>query len=72
MKGTRQRGRWREEDDQIAEDLAASEKDRAENVMIVDLLRNDLGRLAVPGSVHVPRLFEIERYPTRLANDFDG
>lgn len=64
MKGTRRRGRWREEDDRIAAELAASEKDRAENVMIVDLLRNDLGRLAQPGSVHVPRLFEIERYPT--------
>ena len=64
MKGTRRRGRWREEDDQVAAELAASEKDRAENVMIVDLLRNDLGRLAQPGSVRVSRLFEIERYPT--------
>ena len=64
MKGTRRRGRWREEDDKIAAELRASEKDRAENVMIVDLLRNDLGRLALPGSVQVPRLFEIERYPT--------
>ncbi len=64
MKGTRQRGRWREEDDRIAAELRASEKDRAENVMIVDLLRNDLGRLALPGSVRVPSLFEIERYPT--------
>lgn len=64
MKGTRPRGRWREEDDRIAAGLKASEKDRAENVMIVDLLRNDLGRLALPGTVHVPRLFETERYPT--------
>lgn len=64
MKGTRRRGRWREEDEELAAELAASEKDRAENVMIVDLLRNDLGRLARPGSVHVPRLFEIERYLT--------
>jgi len=64
MKGTRRRGRWHEEDDRIAAELRASEKDRAENVMIVDLLRNDLGRLALPGSVRVPRLFEIERYPT--------
>ena len=64
MKGTRRRGRWTEEDEQIASELAASEKDRAENVMIVDLLRSDLGRLAVPGSVRVPRLFETERYPT--------
>ena len=64
MKGTRPRGRWGEEDDQVAARLRASEKDRAENVMIVDLLRNDLGRLALPGTVRVPRLFEIERYPT--------
>ncbi len=64
MKGTRRRGRWREEDDRIAAGLRESEKDRAENVMIVDLLRNDLGRLALPGSVCVPRLFEIECYPT--------
>ncbi|MDQ2800484.1 MAG: aminodeoxychorismate synthase component I, partial [Armatimonadota bacterium] len=66
MKGTRPRGRWSEEDDQIAADLQASAKDRAENVMIVDLLRNDLGRIAVPGSVQVPQLFEIGRYPTVL------
>jgi len=64
MKGTRRRGRWREEDDQIAAELRASPKDRAENVMIVDLLRSDLGRLAQIGSVRVPRLFEIEQYPT--------
>lgn len=64
MKGTRPRGRWCEEDDRIAAELSASPKDRAENVMIVDLLRSDLGRLATPGSIHVPHLFEIERYPT--------
>lgn len=64
MKGTRRRGRWRGEDDRVAAELVASEKDRAENVMIVDLLRNDFGRLAQPGSIHVSRLFEIERYPT--------
>ena len=64
MKGTRRRGRWCEEDDRIAAGLRASEKDRAENVMIVDLLRNDLGRIALPGSVRVPSLFETERYPT--------
>jgi para-aminobenzoate synthetase/4-amino-4-deoxychorismate lyase len=64
MKGTRPRGRWPAEDDALAAELPASAKDRAENVMIVDLLRNDAGRLAVPGSVEVPRLFEVERYET--------
>lgn len=64
MKGTIRRGRWRAEDEALAAWLAASEKNRAENVMIVDLLRNDLGRIAEVGSVRVPHLFEIERYPT--------
>ena len=64
MKGTIGRGRWLEEDKQMAARLAASAKDRAENVMIVDLLRNDLGRVAVPGSVKVTRLFDLERYET--------
>jgi para-aminobenzoate synthetase/4-amino-4-deoxychorismate lyase len=64
MKGTAKRGRWQDEDNQLAEALARSEKDRAENVMIVDLLRNDIGKIATIGSVHVPKLFTIERYPT--------
>jgi para-aminobenzoate synthetase/4-amino-4-deoxychorismate lyase len=64
MKGTRMRGRWSEEDRECAADLAASEKDRAENLMIVDLLRNDLGRLAKVGSVEVEDLFCLERYAT--------
>jgi para-aminobenzoate synthetase / 4-amino-4-deoxychorismate lyase len=64
MKGTLPRGRYPEEDDALATRLAGSAKDRAENVMIVDLLRNDLGRVCRPGSIHVPRLFEVERYRT--------
>ena len=64
MKGTVKRGTTVEEDEARAEWLAGSEKNRAENVMIVDLLRNDLGRIAKTGSVNVPKLFEIERYPT--------
>ena len=62
MKGTARRGRWLVEDDEQAAQLAASTKDRAENVMIVDLLRNDLGRVAQVGSVEVTSLFEVERF----------
>ena len=64
MKGTRPRGRWVEEDDAMARELSASAKERAENTMIVDLLRNDLGRVSQPGSVHVDRLWNVERYRT--------
>lgn len=64
MKGTAPRGRWAAEDAAIAEALYQSDKNRAENVMIVDLLRNDLTRLSMPGGVSVPKLFSIERYPT--------
>lgn len=64
MKGTARRGRWLEEDEQIREALSHSIKDRAENVMIVDMVRNDLGRIAKTGSVHVDRLFEMEPLPT--------
>ncbi|HEY0438081.1 MAG TPA: chorismate-binding protein, partial [Phenylobacterium sp.] len=64
MKGTAPRGRWSAEDRARAAWLRGSEKNRAENVMIVDMLRNDLGRVAQVGSVRVPRLFEVERYPT--------
>ncbi|MHB9028048.1 MAG: aminodeoxychorismate synthase component I [Candidatus Latescibacterota bacterium] len=64
MKGTAQRGNTLSEDNARAEWLYHSEKNRAENIMIVDMIRNDLGRIAVTGSVDVPRLFDIERYPT--------
>ncbi|WP_430788097.1 aminodeoxychorismate synthase component I [Virgibacillus flavescens] len=64
MKGTVKRGKTYEEDCEKAAWLAQSEKDKAENVMIVDLLRNDLGTIAQPGSVEVPELFTIEKYPT--------
>ena len=64
MKGTAPRGRWPAEDEAFATWLAASEKNRAENLMIVDLLRNDIGRVARVGSVAVPALFAIERYRT--------
>ncbi len=64
MKGTARRGRTTSEDREIVERLLASEKDRAENRMIVDLLRNDIGRLARPGSVKVPAFFSVERHPT--------
>ncbi len=61
IKGTRPRGRTREEDRALARALLASGKDRAENVMIVDVLRNDLGRVCEPGSVRVPRMLRLER-----------
>jgi para-aminobenzoate synthetase/4-amino-4-deoxychorismate lyase len=64
MKGTARRGRWPEEDEGVRLRLAASEKDRAENVMIADLLRNDLGRVAVTGSVTAGPLLEVERLRT--------
>lgn len=64
MKGTAPRSKNPAEDAKIAAALQASIKDRAENVMIVDLLRNDLSRLSRVGSVKVPKLFEIESYPT--------
>ena len=66
MKGTARRGRWLEEDAAAVEALATSEKDWAENVMIADLLRNDLGRAAETGSVRVSSLFDVERYRTVL------
>ncbi len=64
MKGTTKRGLTFTEDAANANWLLRSEKNRAENLMIVDLLRNDLGIIAASGSVAVPKLFEIEQYPT--------
>ncbi|MFV0383903.1 aminodeoxychorismate synthase component I [Paracoccus sp. (in: a-proteobacteria)] len=64
MKGTAARAALPEQDAEVAAALAASEKDRAENLMIVDLLRNDISRVCVPGSVRVPHLFRVETYAT--------
>ncbi|MCM3136484.1 anthranilate synthase component I family protein [Paenibacillus polysaccharolyticus] len=60
--GTRRRGRDEAEDQAMADELLGSEKERAEHIMLVDLERNDIGRIAAYGSVHVPELMTIERY----------
>jgi para-aminobenzoate synthetase / 4-amino-4-deoxychorismate lyase len=74
MKGTAPRGRWLAEDEEIAARLVASSKDRAENLMIVDLLRNDLGRICRTGSVEVERMLEAERFETvwQLTSTIEG
>lgn len=64
IKGTRPRGKSAAEDDALRKDLLSSEKDRAENVMIVDLLRNDIGRVCEFGSVEIEKLCDLEEHPT--------
>ncbi len=66
MKGTRPRGDTPARDEALAIELVSSEKDRAENTMILDMMRNDFGRIADIGSVKVPALHDVERYPTVL------
>ncbi|TEU02976.1 MAG: anthranilate synthase component I family protein, partial [Dehalococcoidia bacterium] len=74
MKGTRPRGKSAEEDDALARELLQSVKDRAENVMIVDLERNDLGRVCKYGTVRVRELWTLERYATvfQLTSTVEG
>lgn len=74
MKGTRPRGATAEEDAALKADLIGAEKDRAENLMIVDLLRNDISRICAPGSVKVPRLFEVETYRSvhQMISEIEG
>lgn len=64
IKGTRPRAAEARLDHALGEELTGSEKDRAENLMIVDLVRNDLGRVCRPGSIHAPAMFALESFPS--------
>ena len=64
MKGTKKRNTNQKIDSQLKKELKHSVKDRAEHLMIVDLLRNDIGKIAIPGSVHVNKLYKVQSYST--------
>jgi anthranilate/para-aminobenzoate synthase component I len=74
IKGTLRRGKNRAEDGKLKKELLESEKERAENLMIVDLMRNDLSRVCETGSIRVNKLFEIERYTTlyQMVSEVEG
>lgn len=74
IKGTRSRGNNPTSDNQLAEELLGSEKDRAENIMIVDLLRNDLGRISEIGSINANKILSLQKLPTvfHLASQVSG
>jgi len=74
LAGTRPRGRTEEDDRALAEELSTDEKERAEHIMLVDLGRNDIGRIAEPGTVRVPSLMQVERYShvMHLCSEVEG
>ncbi len=74
LAGTRPRGQTEEDDRALAEELSTDEKERAEHIMLVDLGRNDIGRIAAPGTVRVPSLMQVERYShvMHLCSEVEG